>query len=201
MNASDTARLLLNCGAVELRPDPADWFTWASGKRAPIYCDNRVLMSFPKARAAVADALVESIRAHFSDVEIIAGTATAGIPHAAWVAERMNLPMVYVRGEAKDHGKKRRVEGSELAGERVVLIEDLISTGGSSRNALDALQQEGGKPLGIQAIVSYGFDVAAERLDAAGVPHHVLTTYNALIAALGVDAATRDVLLDWRRDF
>jgi len=201
MNAADVARLLLDCSAVELRTDPADWFTWASGKRAPIYCDNRVLMAYPKARAAVADALVESIRTNFSDIEVVAGTATAGIPHAAWVAERMNLPMVYVRGEAKGHGKKKRVEGSELKGERVILIEDLISTGGSSRNALDALKEEGGKVVGIQAIVSYGFEVANQRLKEAGAPHHVLTTYNDLIAVLDVDTATRDVLLSWRKDF
>ena len=201
MTASEVARLLLDCGAVELRSAPEQWFTWASGKRAPIYCDNRVLMAFPQARAAVADALVDSIRNHVPDAEVIAGTATAGIPHAAWVAERMGLPMVYVRGQAKGHGKKRRVEGRELIGERVVLIEDLISTAGSSCDALEALQEEGGKLAGLQAIVSYGFDVAAERLDALGVAHRVLTTYADLIAALDVDGATRELLLDWRRDF
>ena len=106
MSREEIAKLLLHCGAVEIRPDEADWFTWASGKRAPIYCDNRVLMSYPKARQRAADALVESIRSGFDDVAVVAGTATAGIPHAAWVAERLGLPMVYVRGEAKGHGKQ-----------------------------------------------------------------------------------------------
>ena len=145
MSPIDYAKLLVSIGAVELRTDPASWFTWASGERAPIYCDNRVVISYPAVRTQIADGLAAAIRSNHSDAQVIAGTATAGIPHAAWVAERLDLPMVYVRGSAKDHGKAKRVEGRALRGERVVLIEDLVSFGGSALAACDALEAEGGK--------------------------------------------------------
>jgi orotate phosphoribosyltransferase len=194
----DVAALLLETGAVEVRTDPDKWFTWTSGKRAPIYCDNRVLVSFPSARARVADFLTDEIRSGFSDVEVIAGAATGGIPHAAWVAERLELPMVYVRGAAKEHGKGRRVEGRQLAGERVVLIEDLVSFGGSALSAAGALEEEGGKVIGVQAIFSYGFPESLQRFEAAGIPLQVLTDYDALIETMGLDATTARALLDWR---
>ena len=198
MTPEDCARLLADVDAVELRPRPADWFTWASGERAPIYCDNRLLISDPAARARVADGLAEAIRAGFPGCEVIAGTATAGIPHAAWVAERLELPMVYVRAESKGHGQGKRVEGRALEGERVVVVEDLISFGGSACSAVEALQQAGGKVLGVQAIFSYGFEAAARRLEAAGVRWQALTSYDALLDGLDLDAAILRVLREWR---
>ena len=198
MTAVDYANLLVSIGAVELRTDPATWFTWASGERAPIYCDNRVVMSYPPVRKIIADGLSDAIRRAHPDAEVIAGTATAGIPHAAWVAERLDLPMVYVRGSAKEHGKGRRVEGRPLEGERVVLIEDLISFGGSALAAVEALEAEGGKVSGVQAIFSYGFPQAAERFAAAEKRVVALTGFDALLETLRLDDATRKTLLAWR---
>lgn len=198
MTPAEVGRLLVGVGAVEVRPDPQDWFTWTSGRRAPIYCDNRVLMGFPAERCAIADALVGALRANHPDVEVIAGTATAGIPHAAWVAERMGLPMVYVRGSAKGHGKQKRVEGAPLAGEPVVVIEDLMSTGGSAADSVAALREEGGKVLGVQAIVSYGFPAALERFAELGVPVHALTDYDAILGLLDLDEVRTRALREWR---
>ncbi len=198
MTRQDYARLLVDIGAVELRTNPDDWFTWASGKRSPIYCDNRMLMSFPEARKKVAAGLAEALRRDFPDAEVVAGTATAGIPHAAWVADLLDLPMVYVRGAAKGHGKQKRVEGKPLAGERVVVIEDLVSLGGSALSAIEGLQEEGGKVIGMQAIFSYGFPAASEKLERAGIPWQSLTGYDAALELLDLDEATSKVLLDWR---
>ena len=198
MTPEDYARLLIEVGAIELRTNPDQWFTWTSGERAPIYCDNRVLMSYPEARARIADGLADAIRARFPTCEVIAGTATAGIPHAAWVAERLERPMVYVRGGSKDHGRKKRVEGRALRGERVVLVEDLISFGGSAGAALDALGEEGGKVIGVQAIFSYGFADAAQLFEDAGMPCQTLTDYDALLGCLELDEAKQEVLLAWR---
>ncbi len=192
------AKLLVSIGAVELRTDPATWFTWASGERAPIYCDNRIVMSHPSVRKQIADGLSSAIRRTHPDAEVIAGTATAGIPHAAWVAERLDLPMVYVRGSAKEHGKGKRVEGKALRGERVVLIEDLVSFGGSALAAVEALEDEGGKVVGVQAIFSYGFPKAAERFASAGKPVHSLTGYDALLQTMTLDEVTKRALLAWR---
>ncbi len=198
LSPEDYARLLIEVGAIELRTNPDQWFTWTSGERAPIYCDNRVLMSYPEARARIADGLADAIRARFPTCEVIAGTATAGIPHAAWVAERLERPMVYVRGGSKDHGRKKRVEGRPLRGERVVLVEDLISFGGSAGAALAALGEEGGKVIGVQAIFSYGFADAARCFEEAGVPCQTLTDYDALLGCLELDEAQQEVLLAWR---
>jgi orotate phosphoribosyltransferase len=198
VKAEDVARLLLAVGAVEIRTDPARWFTWSSGKKAPIYCDNRVLCAFPRERAAVADALAEAIRASFAGVEVIAGTATAGIPHAAWVAERMALPMVYVRGAAKEHGQGRRVEGRRLSGERVVVVEDAISFGGSSLGAVEAVAAEGGRVLGVQAIFAYGFPETYRRFESAAVPWQALCDFETLISLLSTSEAEARALRAWR---
>jgi orotate phosphoribosyltransferase len=198
MNATECANLLVSIGAVEVRPDPATWFTWASGERAPIYCDNRVVISFPDARKRIAAGLAESIRRSFPDAEVIAGTATAGIPHAAWVADLLGLPMVYVRGSAKEHGKGKRVEGRALRGERVVVLEDAVSFGGSSLTAVEGVAAENGKVIGVQAIFDYGFAKAKERFAAAGVTLRALTNFDALVESLELPAATREVLLAWR---
>lgn len=198
MNKRDIVELLLKTGAVELRTEPEQWFTWASGKRAPIYCDNRVLISYPEVRTRIADALAEAIERGFPEVEVIAGAATGGIPHAAWVAERLELPMVYVRGSTKDHGKGKRVEGRKLAGERVVLLEDLVSFGGSALSAVTALREEGGEVIGVQAIFSYGFAEALRGFEAAGLQLQVLADYETLVESLELDYATARVLLDWK---
>jgi len=198
MTASECAKLLVAIGAVEVRTDPNRWFTWASGERAPIYCDNRVVISHVEARKRIADALADSIRRSFPDAELIAGTATAGIPHAAWAAERLGLPMVYVRGSAKEHGKGKRVEGRALSGERVVVLEDAVSFGGSSLAAVDAVNEEGGKVIGVQAIYTYAFPRAVARFAKAGVTLAALTTYDAVLESLALDRATRDVLVAWR---
>jgi orotate phosphoribosyltransferase len=198
VNAAECAKLLVAIGAVEVRTDPATWFTWASGERAPIYCDNRIVISFPEARARIAADLADSIRRSYPDAEVIAGTATAGIPHAAWVADLLQLPMVYVRGSAKEHGKGKRVEGRALRGERVALVEDAVSFGGSSLAAVEALGAEGGKVVGVQAIFEYGFPKAKQRFAAAGVTLHSLTNFEALVESLELSAATREVLLAWR---
>ena len=199
LTASEVASELIKVGAVEVRTDPEDWFTWTSGRRSPIYCDNRVLISYPEARARVADALVASVRSRFAEVQVIAGAATAGIPHAAWVAERMNLPMVYVRGAAKEHGQAKRVEGAPLRGERVVLIEDTISTGGSALDGVEGIRAEGGDVLGVQAIFSYEFPRAHERFADAGIQASALTSYPTLLATLDIDEQTARILEDWRK--
>ena len=135
------AKDLLEIKAVFLSPE--DPFTWASGIKSPIYCDNRMTMSYPKVRREIAKGLAEKIKAQFPEVEVIAGTATAGIPHAAWIAEILDLPMVYIRSKAKDHGKGNQIEGRITEGQKMVVIEDLISTGGSVLEACSAAKREG----------------------------------------------------------
>lgn len=173
------AEKLLAINAVILNPDEP--FTWSSGLKAPIYCDNRLTLSYPDVRSAFADALSALVRRHFPDAEVIAGTATAGIPHAAWVSERLRLPMVYVRSSAKAHGKKKQIEGLVPRGLKVVVIEDLISTGASVLAAVAALRKEGAQVLGAAAIFTYGLNGTAERFEAASVPYHTLTDFFALI--------------------
>lgn len=153
MLKEEIAKRLLEIEAVSLSPDEP--FTWASGIKSPIYCDNRLTMSYPEVRDEVAAGLVTLIKEHFSDVEVIAGTATAGIPHAAFVSQKMALPMSYVRSSSKKHGKGNQIEGLVKPGQKVVVVEDLISTGGSAIDAADALKEHGAEVLGIVAIFSY----------------------------------------------
>lgn len=173
------AQQLLSIGAVELRPN--DPFTWASGVKSPIYCDNRLTMSYPDVRKAIADGLVETIRREYPDVQVVAGTATAGIPHAAWVAERLELPMVYVRSKAKDHGQSNLIEGKVDPGKKVVVVEDLISKGGSVLQAAQALKDAGFEVLGIVAIFTYGLPQAARAIHEAGFQFHTLTDFPSLV--------------------
>ncbi|PID79869.1 MAG: orotate phosphoribosyltransferase [Clostridiales bacterium] len=174
------AKALLQIKAVSV-VDKDHLFTWASGIKSPIYCDNRMTMSFPEVRAQIADGFAAVIKEKYRDVEVIAGTATAGIPHAAWLSERLALPMVYVRSSAKGHGKGNQIEGASVAGKRVVLIEDLISTGGSSLQAVEALRAAGAEVLVVAAIFSYNFDEASERFAAAKMPFLSLTDYQTLL--------------------
>ncbi len=176
----EIARKLVEIGAVKLTT-PDKLFTWVSGIKSPIYCDNRLIISYPEVRGLVASKFAEEIKKRFGDVEIIAGTATAGIPHAAWVADILGLPMVYVRSASKDHGTKKLVEGVLPAGAKVVLIEDLLSTGKSSVSAVNALIGEGADVLGCLAIFSYNFDVAAEAFANIGIPFSSLTGYHEVL--------------------
>jgi orotate phosphoribosyltransferase len=196
------ARSLLEIGAVSLRAEPP--FRWASGRFSPIYCDNRLIMGYPDKRRLVADGFAALIESLGLNPEVIAGTATAGIPHAAWLADRLGLPMVYVRGAAKDHGKENRIEGRLQPGKRVVLVEDLISTGGSSVDAAKALLDSGAQLLAVCAIFTYGLDVADRKFEQAGVRHAALTTFSELVAEaveMGALSATDETIIaDWRKD-
>ncbi|MDZ5711595.1 orotate phosphoribosyltransferase [Jeotgalibacillus haloalkalitolerans] len=178
------AAYLLEIKAVELNPENP--FTWASGIKSPIYCDNRLIMSYPEIRSYAADQLTELIKTNFAEAEIIAGTATAGIPHAAWVSERLNLPMNYVRSSAKKHGKTNQIEGKVTPGKKAVVIEDLISTGGSSIDAVKALEEQGIKVLGVAALFTYGFKKAEQQFKEAGVPYYTVTNFDTLIEQASV---------------
>ncbi|MGX7023770.1 orotate phosphoribosyltransferase [Vagococcus hydrophili] len=173
------AEQLLEIKAVALSPN--DPFTWASGLKSPIYCDNRLTMSFPKVRRDVAQGLAKKIKETYPDVEVIAGTATAGIPHAAWVAEILDLPMVYIRGKAKDHGKKNQIEGQISEGQKMVVVEDLISTGGSVLEACEAAENEGANVLGVAAIFTYELPKGIENFENAKTSFVTLTNYSELI--------------------
>ncbi|MCS7082552.1 MAG: orotate phosphoribosyltransferase [Bacteroidetes bacterium] len=177
--AAQVAEGLLRLGAVTLRPEAP--FRWTSGLWAPIYCDNRLLMADPPLRAFVADALAEAIRTRYPEATLVAGTATAAVPHAAWVAERLQLPMVYVRTEPKGHGQGKQVEGLLPAGARTVLIEDLLSTGRSSLRAIEALRREGAHPVAVAAIFAYGLPGTEERFRQADLPVLVLCTLRELV--------------------
>ncbi|TVX94226.1 orotate phosphoribosyltransferase [Paenibacillus agilis] len=200
--ASTIANHLLTIQAVALRPN--DPFTWTSGIRSPIYCDNRLTMGYPEIRNAIAEGFAQLVREHAPDAEVIAGTATAGIPHAAWVADKLGLPMAYVRDKAKGHGKQNQIEGSIKPGQKVVVIEDLISTGGSSIKAAEAIREVGAEPMAVMAIFSYEFDKATAGFAEANVPLYTLSNYTALIEAAVemnvIEEKDVDMLQAWRRD-
>ncbi|MCU6795712.1 MULTISPECIES: orotate phosphoribosyltransferase [Paenibacillus] len=177
--AEQVASSLLQIGAVALRPDQP--FTWTSGLKSPIYCDNRLTISYPDIREAIAEGFAALVRENFPDAEVIAGAATGGIPHAAWVAQKLNLPMVYVRDKAKGHGKENLIEGSIHPGQKTVVIEDLISTGGSSLKVALAVNDAGAKALGVLGIFSYQFEKATAAFEAANIPFETLTNYSILL--------------------
>lgn len=170
---------LLQIKAIKL--EPTNPFTWASGWKSPIYCDNRKILSYPAIRRTVCLAFVEKIRSLYPDVEIVAGVATGAIAIGMLVAEEMNLPFIYVRPEAKKHGLANCIEGVYAAGQKIVVIEDLISTGGSSIKAVEALRAADCNVLGMLAIFTYGFDVAIQNFAAINCTIHTLSNYNALI--------------------
>lgn len=200
MNAAELAAALLESGAVRLSPRQP--FTWASGLRSPIYCDNRQLLGHPDLRRQIADAL--AARARMMAPTLVAGTATAGIPWAALVADTLGLPLAYVRPEAKKHGMGRQVEGPWAGGQRTVLVEDLISTGGSSLRCAAALRAEDAELLGVLALFSYGLPRAEAAFAAAGVPGAALATFEDLRTLAGargmLDAAELQALAEWRTD-
>ena len=186
----EIAHALLSIGAVELRPN--DPFTWASGIKSPIYCDNRLTMSSPVVRKQIAAALARSIQGAFPETELVAGTATAGIPHAAWVSDVLNLPMVYVRSKAKEHGRGNQIEGKLSKGQKVVVIEDLISTGGSSIEAVKALREQGCEVLGVVCIFTYHLKRADEMFEEQGIPYVSLTNFDALIEVATLEKKISD---------
>lgn len=196
------AKDLLEIEAVFL--NPSNPFTWASGIKSPIYCDNRITMSYPKVRKEIAKGLARKIKEAFPEVQVIAGTATAGIPHAAWVAEILDLPMVYIRSKAKDHGKGNQIEGRIVEGQKMVVIEDLISTGGSVLEAAEAAKREGAAILGVAAIFTYELPKGKANFEKAEIPLMTLTNYSVLIeAALEdryIDEQELTLLKEWKKD-
>lgn len=177
--AINVAQMLFECGAVKLRPEEP--FTWASGWKSPIYCDNRVTLSFPEIRNFIKHSLSNQIVRHFPGVEAVAGVATAGIPQGALVADEIGLPFAYVRSEAKSHGMKNMIEGRLSTGSKVVVIEDLISTGLSSLKAVAALREAGFEVIGMGAVFTYGFAEAESAIAQAAVPTFALTDFQTLI--------------------
>lgn len=174
----EIAAALLEIEAVSLQPETP--FTWSSGLKSPIYCDNRLTLSYPDVRRKVAEGLKNLIVEHFPDADVIAGTATAGIPHAAWVSELLNLPMSYVRSKAKGHGKGNQIEGRVTKGQKIVVVEDLISTGGSVIEAVQALREAGCEVLGVVAIFTYELEKGDQQLKAAGISAYSLTDFTTL---------------------
>ena len=176
---SQIASSLLSIGAVFLRPEEP--FTWASGIKSPIYCDNRLTLSAPRVREQVENGLALLVKRNYPDCEMLMGTSTAGIAHAAITATLLDLPMGYVRGEAKSHGRTNRIEGKMEPGTKVVVIEDLISTGGSAIDVVEALREAGAEVLGIVSIFTYGMKRGLERLAAANAENHSLCNLDVLV--------------------
>ena len=191
----------MDMGAVLLRPDEP--FTWASGWHSPIYCDNRRILSDPELRSRVAGWLADEAARLYPEAEVVAGVATGAIAHGVLAADRMGKPFVYVRPKAKDHGTGSRIEGTLEKGKKVVVIEDLISTGMSSLAAVEALREAGAEVLGMVAIFTYGFEIARESFDRCGVPLTTLSNYGALTAealAVGyIDDKQYALLGEWRK--
>ncbi len=173
------AKDLLSVGAVFLRPE--ELFTWASGIKSPMYCDNRLTLSYPAVRKDIEEGLAELIQKYYPEAESLMGTSTAGIAHAAIAAWILDKPMGYVRGGAKDHGRGNRIEGKCEPGTKVVVVEDLISTGGSCIEVVEALREEGAEVLGIVSIFTYGMKKATDRLAAANVTNHSLSNLDTLV--------------------
>jgi orotate phosphoribosyltransferase len=194
------AEFLLQIKAIELNPETP--FTWASGWKSPIYCDNRKSLSYPKIRTYIRQEFVNIIQERYGKPDVIVGVATGGIAIGALVAQDLGLPFAYVRASAKGHGLQNLVEGAVEAGQNAVVIEDLVSTGKSSLNAVEALKQEGLKVKGMVAIFTYGFDVAREEFEKAGVPLSVLTDYETLMKQAlksgHVTDSQMELLRSWR---
>ena len=178
---NEIAHAMLKVGAVEL--NPTDLFTWASGIKSPIYCDTRLTISDPVIRKQLANGLAQNIKEFFPETEVIAGTATAGIPHAAWVSDILELPMVYVRSKAKEHGRGKQIEGKYAPGQKVVVVEDIVSTGGSSITAVEALRAAGCEVVGGVCVYTYNLPKAEEAFEATGVKYVSLTNFDYLVEA------------------
>jgi orotate phosphoribosyltransferase len=200
-HSASVAQQLLQIKAIKLNPQNP--FTWASGLRSPIYCDNRISLSYPEVRKNIVSAFVH-LSASFDTFDTIAGVATAGIPHGALLANALDLPFVYVRAKAKDHGRQNLIEGQLKGGEKVLVVEDLISTGGSSMAAVDALREAGCVVVGVVAIFTYGFETANSVFAAANCPLKTITNYDVLVEeAVKINYINPDelaLLKAWRED-
>ena len=187
---NEIAHAMLKVGAVEL--NPTELFTWASGIKSPIYCDTRLTISDPIIRKQLANGLAAVIKENFGATEIVAGTATAGIPHAAWVSDILELPMVYVRSKAKEHGRGNQIEGKYAAGQKVVVVEDIVSTGGSSITAVEALRAAGCEVLGVVCVYTYNLPRAEQAFEEAGIQYVSLTNFDYLIEAANESGAIKE---------
>lgn len=200
--AAEVADKLLEIQAIRLQPEKP--FTWASGWKSPIYCDNRLSLSFPEVRKLIRDQLVRSVMHFFPKAEAVAGVATAGIPQGALIANELDLPFIYVRSKPKGHGMENMIEGKVTPGQKVVIVEDLVSTGGSSLKAAEDLKAAGFEVLGMVAIFSYGFDVAAKNFENAGVKLVCLCNYDHLLPRAVqrkyIQEDVLDSLGEWRKD-
>jgi len=198
--ARELALHLLNINAVVLRPNEP--FVWSSGWNSPIYCDNRLTLLYPEIRSKMAATFATFIKETFPKTEVITGTATAGIPHAAWIADRLNLPMAYVRSKAKAYGMGNQIEGGVKKGQPTVVVEDLISTGGSVISVIDALQFVGAQVQGVCTIFTYDFEVSAKKFSELGVPFYSLLDYPTLIDVAHkngfVKESDLELLAQWR---
>lgn len=199
---TNIAEFLLKIKAVRLQPDAP--FTWASGWKSPVYCDNRLTLSYPELRTMVCEALVELIRMRFPKADGVAGVATAGIPQGVLVADRMQLPFIYVRSAPKSHGLTNQVEGRIEAGRRYVVVEDLISTGGSSIKAVEALRAAGGTVEGVVSVFNYGFPHADNAFESADCAFSELLTLDTLLRKAAeidyIQPAEMEVIRDWRKN-
>lgn len=175
----EIAKELLSIEAIFLRPEEP--FTWASGIKSPIYCDNRLTLTAPEVRTKIENALAEVIKENYAEVEVLMGTSTAGIPHAAITADKLNLPMGYVRGSSKDHGRHNQIEGRLEKGQKVVVVEDLISTGGSVIDVVNALRDAGAEVLGIVSIFTYNMSKSKTKLEEVNVKNISLSNFDALV--------------------
>lgn len=179
MNAKiELASIYTECGAIAIQPNNP--FTWSSGLRSPIYCDNRKLLGFPKERKQIITSLVDAIKDTNMKVDVIAGCATAGIPHAAWVSEELQLPMSYVRGEKKAHGRGNQIEGADVSGKRVLVLEDLVSTGKSVAKVLEAITEAGGIPVAVWSLMTYELQAAKDTFEKWDVPVFSLLAFSDL---------------------
>lgn len=202
---NEVAQALLNSRAVHIRPSPEDFFTWTSGKRSPIYCDNRTLISYPIYRKKIVQKFIELIKSEYSEVELIAGTATAGIPWASWIADKLDLPMVYIRSKAKGHGLKSAIEGKIEKHQKTLIIEDLISTGKSSIEAYQHAKQDELNVLGVLSIFTYGFSASKERFQEENLKYTSLCTLDDILGYAKdeslLNQADVESVLSWSKSF
>lgn len=200
--SAQLSEYLLQIKAIQLNVQNP--FTWASGWKSPVYCDNRILLSFPEVRNFVKAELVKIVQEKFPEANCVAGVATAGIPHGAMIADALGLPMVYVRDKPKGHGMQNTIEGRLPENAKVVVIEDVISTGKSSLKAVDDLRAAGAEILGMAAIYTYEFEIAKERFESYQIPLYTITSYSALIPVAVdqgyVSSEYNNTLAEWRKD-
>lgn len=199
-SGKEIATALYEINAIQIKPDRS--FIWTSGIKSPIYCDNRLTMSYPHVRKKIAEEFAKMVEQLPEKPDCIAGCATAGIPHAAWLSDYLNLPMVYVRSKPKGHGKKNQIEGLINEGDKVIVIEDLISTGGSSLESAKALQESGAQVLSVFAIFSYGLEKASIMFEEANIPFQTISNFDILVDTLlekgQISEEEKNSLIEWR---